>query len=39
MPRDTGEFILDTDARDMTIGVVLSQMQDGFEKVIAYASR
>jgi len=39
MPRDTGEFILDIDACDMTIGAVLSQMQDGYEKVIAYASR
>ena len=39
MPNDTGEFILDTDASDQTIGAVLSQLQDGAEKVIAYASR
>jgi len=39
MPRDTGEFILDTDACAITIGAVLSQMQDGFEKVTAYAIR
>jgi len=39
MPNDTGTFILDTDACDQTIGAVLSQVQDGVEKVIAYASR
>jgi len=39
MPNDTGEFVLDTDACDRTIGAVLSQMQDGVEKVIAYAGR
>ena len=39
MPNDTGEFVLDTDASDRTIGAVLSQMQDGVEKVIAYAGR
>ena len=39
MPNDTGEFVLDTDACDRTIGDVLSQMQDGVEKVIAYAGR
>ena len=32
-------FILDTDASDGAIGAVLSQIQDGNEKVIAYASR
>ena len=39
MPNDTGEFVLDTDACDRTIGAVLSQVQDGIEKVIAYAGR
>ena len=39
MPTDSGEFILDTDAANETIGAVLSQIQDGQERVIAYASR
>lgn len=34
-----GEFVLDTDASNYSIGAVLSQVQDGQEKVIAYASR
>ena len=36
-PSDT--FILDTDANNVGIGVVLSQLQDGEEQVIAYASK
>ena len=32
-------FILDTDASNHGIGAVLSQVQDGEEKVISYASR
>ena len=39
LPRDEGEFYLDTDACDTAIGAVLSQMQDGQMKVIAYGSR
>ena len=38
-PRDNGLFILDTDACRDSIGCVLSQVQEGQEKVIAYASR
>ena len=34
-----GLFILDTDASNEAIGAVLSQIQDGQEKVIAYGSR
>ena len=39
LPRDQGMFILDTDASNHGIGAVLSQVQDGEEKVISYASR
>lgn len=39
MPNDVDAFILDTDASDQTIVAVLSQVQDGVERVIAYASR
>jgi len=38
-PREEGEFILDTDASRIGIGAVLSQKQDGKEKVIGYFSR
>lgn len=34
-----GMFVLDTDATNDSIGAVLSQIQDGKETVIAYASR
>ena len=38
--REEGDlFILDTDASDVGVGAVLSQVQDGEEKVIAYASK
>jgi transposase InsO family protein len=39
MPADEGEYTLDTDASNQAIGAVLSQIQNGNEKVIAYASR
>ena len=38
-PDPQTEFILDTDASAYGIGAVLSQVQDGQERVIAYGSR
>ncbi len=38
-PHYQDQFILDTDASDKSIGGILSQMQDGEERVIGYASR
>ena len=39
LPRDEGEFILDCDASDIAIGAVLSQVQDGEERPLCYASQ
>src|SRR6266516_7053 len=39
MPADEGDFRLDTDASNDSIVAVLSQIQGGEERVIAYASR
>ena len=36
---NAGQFFLDVDASDVGIGGILHQVQDGREKVIAYASR
>lgn len=39
LPRDGGRYVLDTDASAYAIGAVLSQKQDGEDRVIAFASR
>jgi hypothetical protein len=39
LPSPDCEFILDTDASDTAIGAVLSQVQNGVERVMAYASK
>ena len=36
---DAGEFILDVDVSDIGTGGILHQIQEGRERVIAYASR
>lgn len=38
-PTEDGTFILDTDASLVSLGAVLSQVQDGTEKVISYYSK
>ncbi len=38
-PKPEGQYVLDTDASGDGIGAVLSQVQDGAERAIAYASR
>ena len=39
LPKDEDLFVIDTDAPDVAVGVVLSQVQNGEERVIAYYSR
>ena len=39
LPRDEGEYILDTDANGWAIGAVLSQVQDSEERIVSYGSR
>ena len=38
-PKPQREYVEDTDASDVGIGAVLSRLQDGDKKVIAYASK
>ena len=38
-PRSEGQLILDTDASNFAVGAVLSQVQDGEERVLAYYSQ
>jgi len=38
-PRSSGTLYLDTDASETGLGIVLSQEQDGLERVLSYASR
>ena len=38
-PTREGFFILDTDASNVGMGTVLSQVQDGLEKVVCYFSK
>ena len=38
-PKPEGKYILDTDASNVAAGAVLSQVQDGQERVIAYWSK
>ena len=39
LPTNEGSYVIDTDASRLSIGAVLSQEQDGQEKVMAYASK
>ena len=39
LPREKGQFILDCDASYFGIGTVLSQVQDGVERPVSYASQ
>jgi len=39
LPNDEGQFVLDCDASDKAIGAVLSQIQNGEERPICYASQ
>ena len=39
LPNSDDQFILDTDASDVSVGAELSQLQDNVERPIAYASK
>ena len=39
LPRDEGRYVLDSDASDDALGLVLQQEQNGMLKIIDYASR
>ena len=39
LPDDDGEYVLDCDASNHSIGAVLSQIQNGVERPICYASQ
>jgi len=39
LPNDDDLFLLDSDAAEPSIGAVLSQKQNGVERVVAYAGR
>ncbi|KAF9763834.1 Retrovirus-related Pol polyprotein from transposon [Nosema granulosis] len=39
LPSRKGKFILTTDASDLGIGAILSQIQEGEEKIISYFSK
>ena len=39
LPNDEGQFVLDCDASDKAIGAVLSQIRNGEERPICYASQ
>jgi hypothetical protein len=38
-PRSEDPFVLDTDASSFAVGAILGQVQEGAERVVAYASR
>ena len=38
-PTETGQYILDTDASNLGLGGVLSQIQDDVERLVSYCSR
>ena len=39
LPRDEGDYIVDTDASDAAVGAVMSQVQDGDERPVVCFSR